>query len=146
MELPQFIYYVAEKMGKPVSAFTKDDWKRTAIAAAEFYDRTIPASGKRGRPKKYRPENTIAWLLGTERKKPKRGRPIQLYGKKQVPIAVVSRLIDAVLSKESRKKWPKEAPGNQIAAARSVLKAIEHPTEYAESVLRSVRHFRKKTD
>lgn len=147
MALPTFIHYCAEKIGKPISAFTKNDWKKVAITAAEFYDAMIKVPRRRGRKPKYRPGRTLSVLLGSAYQLPKRpiGRPVQKYGKEKVSIGAIAKMIDMLLDKEVRKKWPKEAPRSQIAAARSVLKAIGYFPGYAEAVLRSVRDFRKKS-
>ena len=146
MAFPSFIRFFAEKIGKPVSAFTKDDWQRAAITAAQWYDKTIPVPKRPGPKRKYRPEKTIAWLMGEKFAFPKKpvGRPIQLYGNCQVPISVIAVMIDSLLSKEGRKKWPKEVPRTKTAAARIVLRTIGHHAGNAESVLRSVRGFRKQ--
>lgn len=143
MALPFFIDWFAKKIGKSVSAFTKSDWKRAAITIAEWHEKAIPVPGRPGRPRKRRHPTILAALLSLPKRRV--GRPIQRYGKEKLTIDKIAHLIDWLLSKEAKKEWPNEPPRSQVEATRSVLKAFGHSPSYAESVLRSVRSFRKKS-
>jgi hypothetical protein len=138
MRDPLFIQFFAKRIGKSISTFTKGDWKRAAITAAEFYEASLPRPRKRGRKKKYDPNRTLAALLGTVYPLAKGpvGRPVKSYGRERVSIGEIANMIDQLLD---------QAPRTRMAAARDVLRSIGHPPAYAESVLRSVRDFRKKS-
>lgn len=149
MDTPSFIQFFAEKIGKPVSTFTKDDWKGAALTAARFLDELKPAPKRRGRPAKQRLSQLLKpdyWPRSQENpvtKKP-RGRPRSTYGRGKLPIEFVASLFDSIHSPAVRKRWPSEAPKSKADAMRFVLRGIGHPVHYAESVLRSLRDLRKR--
>lgn len=135
MEAPSYILYFAEKIGKPVSSFTKDDWKRAAILAATYLDEAIPTPKRPGRPKKPRCVNKLYELRYREIKNPV-GRPIQTYGKKKLTAADISELLEIVMKALG---WR-----NQTKATQLILRAIGGHAGSAPSVLRSVRTYRKQ--
>lgn len=142
-DLPESVKVLAEILGKPTRAFTKEDWKTAAITIGAYYDEVVRVPGKSGRPRKTARLSALAHAMPAVRET-KRGRPAGVYGKSGVPIGVIDHLIKVLLSDEVRRKWPAEAPRFKIQAARKVLELIGHPPTYAETVLRSVSTFRKK--
>ncbi len=152
VDIPSFIQFFAEKIGKPVSTFAQDDWKRAALTAARLLDEAIPAPKPRGRPAKQRGMRLSQllkpdyWPRSQENPVPKRppGRPRSTFGRRGLPIEAVAELFDSIRSPAVRKRWPNEAPRTKIDAMRVVLRRIGHLPDYAESVLRSVRDLRKR--
>ena len=134
MEVPFFISFFAEKIGKPVLSFTKDDWRSAAIKAAEFLDKALPIPGRPGRPRK-KSKNRLYELLCPPLNRPV-GRPRQTYGKKGFLVAEISELMEIITRDCNRR--------NQTEVMRLILRHIGGHAADADSVLRSVRTYRKQ--
>lgn len=136
MEQPPFLIYFAEKIGKPLSAFTKDDWKDAALTASCFLEDLLPHSKKPGRPRKSK--NALAAPKSSE--KP-RGRPRQNIG--ALPIDYISELVDELRRPEVRARWP-DAPHDRKEIIRRLTIKLAGNAAYAGSVARREREFRRK--
>jgi len=104
MANPSFIQYYSEKIGKPIAAFTKADWRKVAMTASEFLDRAFdklhPPHKQPGRPRKKR---SLADSIPKPKKKV--GRPkTKYYGRS--PSSINAMIEDHLRSPEARKKWP----------------------------------------
>ncbi len=151
MDYPNVLYFFAEKFGKPISAFTKADWRKAAIAAAIYFERTSPIPKKRGRPRN-RPKGLLSLRdlvrvryptpVITQTIKNPIGRPRSTYGNAGLGIECVRDIFDAIRAPEVRAKWPNNAPKSDIEAMKSVLRVIGHQAGHAESVLRAIRRER----
>ncbi len=152
MDYPVVLQVHSENIGKPLSAFTKEDWRLAAIVAGRFIDKIYRPKPKKkiGRPKK-RKLNTLLDLaeIGSDLSLPKRsvskrsvGRPRAKFGESQLSIEGINNLLEWFLSPETKKKWPKEAPVTKRAAMEMILRDIGHYPSYAESVLRHIRRLK----
>lgn len=147
--LPLLILWLSEQRGKSASKFTKDDWRWAAITAAKFFDSKVKIPGKQGRKKKRRgvPLSHLVNPPPPRLAKKKIGRPRQQYGENGVDISVIASVMDDLLSGEIGRRWRRHASRTQKEAVELVLAAIGHPypAGYAESVLRSLRTYRKQS-
>lgn len=148
MENPLFIRFYSERIGKPLSAFTKDDWRRAAIGAAQLLDAGVPKPKRRGRPPKQYPTrladllrlNQFKQFTDPQQPKRSRGRPQQQYGKdRNYSIEMLAEIVSDITSPEARKRWPDEAPWSKAEAVRELLRSIGHPVSYDKAVLRAIR-------
>ena len=144
MDCPSFLIYYADKVGKPLLAFTKKDWQQAAFIASIWLDEAVPVHKKPGRPRTHPQKNTIAWIAnnGSPQTKKKIGRPQSTYGKDSRSIKEVSLIFDNLRSKAVRKHWPNNAPKTDLDAMKLTLQTIGHPTHYANSIMRAVRRYR----
>lgn len=148
--VPKFIAFFSERIGKPVSEFDLDDWRRAAIGAAQLLDAPKAPPKPRGRPK-VQETNTLADLLNPtllrrfEKKKSARakGRPTAMYGRDNCySIEFIEEVVSKVTSPEVRERWPNEAPYTQAEAVKLCLKVIGHPVGYAPAVQRALRRLK----
>ncbi len=134
MEMPFFISCFAEKIGKPVSSFTRDDWRTAAINAAKLLDDDLPIPWRPGRTRK-KSKNRLEELLCSPLRRPV-GRPRQTYGKSKLLVSEISEIMDDVMGETTIR--------NQTKVMRLILRAIGGHAAEADSILRSVRTFRKQ--
>lgn len=139
-----FIQFFSEKLGKPVSSFTKEDWKQAAIAAAEEFERRRleslpPPQKKRGRPRKntqnaLRPDYTPP---APPEPPKKRGRkPAQYYG--YSPEQLAQRV-------EAIRKIP-DAPSKIriIRDLSSILRKYAETSHDPEDIARAIRRVKEQ--
>lgn len=145
MDIPSFLPYYAEKIGKPLSEFTIDDWKGAAFLASRCLDKAIPKAKPRGRPKKKRFMRLADLLMpsnSTQQGRP-RGRPQQRYGKdRNYSIEAIAEVLSEITAPEARRQSPSDAPWNQTEALRVLLRVIGHPAHYEKAVMRAVRRYK----
>lgn len=148
--VPDFIAFFSERIGKPVSEFDLDDWRRAAIGAAQLLDAPKIRPKPRGRPKVQATNRladllnpTLVLRLNKSKSRQPRGRPIAKYGRdKKYSIEFIEEVVSDVTSPEARKRWPNEAPFTRAEAVRLCLKVIGHPVGYAPAVQRALRRLK----
>lgn len=147
MSRSPFLEYFAEKIGKPLDAFTKQDWKDAAISAACFLELAMPKKGRPGRPRKRPRPGTLACLLAeqqTTKAPAPRGRPREKIGR-TVPLTVTqfAALVEKIRSPEVQRKFA-DAPRTKKDAVLSAMRAIGHQVGYLPAVERALRRLKQK--
>jgi hypothetical protein len=128
-ELSYISIYAKHRLGKPLEALTKEDWKKAALAASdvaeELYNLVYPARGKSGRPKKNR--NALALLYSPAPVRPV-GRPKQLFFGKY-SIGVIDAILRDLQTKQSQisTRWP-DAPKDRRNHLKALLRIFREET------------------
>ena len=134
MTIPLYLQWFSKRIGKPVAAFTKEDWRNAATSAAEVI---CPEPRARGRPKKQK--NFLRELLYPPRQKGPRGRPEQLYY--GLPASAISNIVDSLSTREVTNRWP-DAPTKKRQILQNVLSILQkkhggfHALQAVERALR----------
>jgi len=127
MKVPPYIRLLSEHVGKPISAFTKDDWRSVAFIAGRLIDRLEGrslAAKRPGRPPKVAIRNVLHPDYRPPKESKPRGRPKQnYYG---VSAELIAKILDSLekVSAQALQRWP-DAPKTNRDRLRVLLKILQ---------------------